>query len=197
MDHSIAESRYYEESKDHGVRNNSSRQSNGYFLRLGVSSKVWEKIVIVQCDLIYAVHHWLWSYSQDHFNINRYSKNDWKTIGEKCQFIYSVVSDSATPWTVVHQASLSITNSWNLLKLISIELVMQSNHLIPCHPLLLPSIFPSIRVFSNESVLRIRWPKYWSFSFSVSSSNVYSGLISFRMDWFDLLTVQGILKSLL
>ena len=98
---------------------------------------------------------------------------------------------------MVHQASLSITNSWNLLKLISIELVMQSNHLIPCHPLLLPSIFPSIRVFSNESVLRIRWPKYWSFSFSVSSSNVYSGLISFRMDWFDLLTVQGILKSLL
>ena len=83
VDHSIAESRYYEESKDHGVRSNSSRQSNGYFLRLGVSSKVWEKIVIVQCDLIYAVHHWLWSYSQDHFNINRHSKNDWETTGKK------------------------------------------------------------------------------------------------------------------
>ena len=101
-----------------------------------------------------------------------------------------------TPWTAAHQASLSITNSQSLLKLMSIELVMPSNHLILCHPLLLPpSIFPSIRVFSNESVLPIRWPKYWSFSFSLS--NEYSGLISFRMDWLDLLAVQGALKSLL
>ena len=96
------------------------------------------------------------------------------------------------------QASLSITNSWSLLKLMSIESVMPSNHLILCHPLLLlPSIFPSIRVFSDESVLCIRWPKYWSFSFSISTSNEYSGLISFRMDWSDLLAVQGTLKSLL
>ena len=102
----------------------------------------------------------------------------------------------ATPWTTAHQSSLFITNSRSLLKLISIELVMPSNHLIPCHPLLLlPSIFSSIRVFSNESVLCIRWPKYWSFSFSISPSN--SGLISFRMDWLDLLAVQGTLKSLL
>ena len=115
---------------------------------------------------------------------------------------YSVQSLScvwlfATPWTAAHQASLSITNSQSLLKLTSIESVMPSNHLILCRPLLLPpSIFPSIRVVSNKSVLRIRWPKYWSFSFSISPSNEYSGLISFRMDWLDLLAVQGTLKSL-
>ena len=104
----------------------------------------------------------------------------------------------STPWIVAHQASLSITNSWSLLKLLSIESVMPSNHLILCFPLLLlPSIFPSIRVFSNESVLRIRWPKYWSFSFSISPSNEYLGLISFRMDWLDLFAVQGTFKSLL
>ena len=104
----------------------------------------------------------------------------------------------ATPWTAAHQASLSITSSQSLLKLMSIVLVMPSNHLIPCHPLLfLPSIFPSIRVFSSESVLCIRWPKYWSFSFSISPSNEHPGLISFRMDWLDLLAVQGSLKSLL
>ena len=102
-----------------------------------------------------------------------------------------------TPWTATHQASLSITNSWSLLKLMSIELVIPSTHLILCHPLLLPSIFPSIRIYSNESVLRIRWPKYQSFIFSISPSNEYSGLISFRIDWFDLLEVQGTLKSLL
>ena len=103
-----------------------------------------------------------------------------------------------TLWTAALQASLSITNSRSLLKLMSIELVMPSNHLILCRPLLLlPSIFPSIRVFSNESPLRIRWPKYWSFSFRISPSNEYSGLISFRMDWLDLLAVQGTLKSLL
>ena len=103
-----------------------------------------------------------------------------------------------TPWTAARQASLSITNSRSLLKLMSIELVMPFSHLILCCPLLLlPSIFPSITVFSNESALRIRWPKYWSFSFSIIPSNEHSGLISFRMDWLDLLAVQGTLKSLL
>ena len=103
-----------------------------------------------------------------------------------------------TPWTAAHQAFLSIINSWNLPKLMSIELVMPSNHLILCHPLLLPpSIFPSNRVFSNESALHIRWPKHWSFSFNISPFNEYSELISFRMDWLDLLAVQGTLKSLL
>ena len=101
------------------------------------------------------------------------------------------------PWIAAHQASLSITNSRSLLKLMSIEAVMPSNHLILCHPLILPlSSFPSIRVFSNESVLLIRWAKYWSFSFSISPSNEYSALISFRMDWLDLFAVQGTLKSL-
>ena len=104
----------------------------------------------------------------------------------------------ATPWTAARQASLSITNSQSLLKLLPIETVMPSNHFVLCHPLLLlPSIFPSIRVFSSESVLHIKWPKYWSFSFRISPSNQCSGLISFRMDWLDLLAVQGILKSLL
>ena len=104
----------------------------------------------------------------------------------------------ATPWTAAHQTSLSITNSRSLFKLMSIESVTPSNHLILCCPLLLPpSNFPSIRVFSNESVLHIRWPKYWSFSFSISPSNEHSGLISFRMHWLDLLAVQGTLKSLL
>ena len=108
------------------------------------------------------------------------------------------MSDSVTPWTVARQASLSITNSQSLLKLMSIKSVMSSNHLILCHPLLLPpSIFPSFRVFANESALHIRWPKYWSFSFSISPSNEYSGLTSFRMDWLDLLAVQGTFKSLL
>ena len=103
-----------------------------------------------------------------------------------------------TPWTAARQASLSIDNSWSLLKLMSIESVMPSNHLILCRPLLLlPSVFPSIRVFSNESALCIRWPKYWSFSFNISPSNEHSGLISFRMNWLDLLAVQGTLKTLL
>ena len=104
----------------------------------------------------------------------------------------------ATPWIAARQASLSITNSWSSLKLKSIESVMPSSHLILCHPLLLlPPIPPSIRVFSNESTLRMRWPKYWSFSFSIIPSNENPGLISFRMDWLDLLAVQGTLKSLL
>ena len=124
-----------------------------------------------------------------------------------CVYIYnrfssvqllSHVSLFVTPWAAARQASLSITNFWSLLKLMSIESVMSSNHLILCHLLLsLPSIFPSIRVFFNESVLRIRWPKYWSFSLSISPFYEYSGLIFFRIDWFDLLAVQGILKSLL
>ena len=114
------------------------------------------------------------------------------------QFSLSRVRLFATPLTTVCQASLSITNSWSLLKLMSIKSVMPSNHLILCHPLLFPtSIFLSIRVFSNESVLPIGWPKYWSLSFSISPSSEYSGLTSFRMDWFDLLAVQGTLKSLL
>ena len=108
------------------------------------------------------------------------------------------MSDFATPWTTVCQASLSITNSHSLLRLTSIESVMPSNHLILCRPLLLlPLISPSIRVFSNESALHIRWTKYWSFSFNISPSNEHSGLISFRTDWVDLLAVQGTLKSLL
>ena len=108
------------------------------------------------------------------------------------------MSDFVTLWTALHQASLSITNSHSLLKLMSVKMVMPSNHLILCHTLLfLPSIFPSIRVFSNESALYIGWPEYWSFSFSISPSNESSGLISFRMDWLDLLAVQGTLKSLL
>ena len=111
--------------------------------------------------------------------------------------LFSCIQLFATPWTVARQASLSIINSWSLLKLMSIQLVMPSNHLILCRPLLPPSIFPSVRVFPNESVLRIRWPKYWSFSFSISPSNEYSGLIYFRMDWLDVLAVQGTLKSLL
>ena len=113
-------------------------------------------------------------------------------------FSRSVMSNFVTPWTAAHQASLSFSISWSLLKLISIKLMMPSNHLILCHPLLLlPSIFPSIRVFSNESVLFIRWPKKWSFSFSISPSDEYLALISFRIDCFDLVALQGTLKSLL
>ena len=122
------------------------------------------------------------------------------TVEESISSVQSLsrVQLFAAPWTAARQASLSITNSQSLLKLMSIKSVMPSNSLILCQPLLLlPSIFPSIRVFSNESVLRSRWPKYWSFSFSINPSNEYLGLISFRMDWLDLLAVQGTLKSLL
>ena len=129
---------------------------------------------------------------------------EWMSDMETRIFIVVVVHSLSrvqlfvTPWTAKHRASLFITNSWSLLKLMSIEWVMPFNHLILCRPLLfLHSIFPSIRVFSNESVHHIRWPKFWSFSFSISSSNEYSGLISFRIDWFDLLAVQGTLKTLL
>ena len=127
----------------------------------------------------------------------------WENSGEKKDEQFSSVLSVShvwlfmTPWTTAHQASQSITNSQSLLKLFSIE-SMPSNHLILCCPLFfLPSVFPSIRVFSNESVLHIRWPKYWNFSLSISPPNDYSGLISFRIDWFDLLAVQGALKSLL
>ena len=127
-------------------------------------------------------------------NANICSRN---TIICSVQFSHSVVSDSATPQTAARQASLSISNSQSPLKLMSIKSVMPSNHLILCRPLLLlPSVFPSIRVFSNESALHIRWPKYWSFSFSISLSNEHSGLISFRMHWLGLLAVQGTLKNL-
>ena len=134
--------------------------------------------------------------------MSRNVKRELKSREHKTRNQFSSVTQSsptfATPWTTARHASLSITNSWSLLKLMSIESVMPSNHLILCRPLLLPpSIFPSIRVTSNESALCIRWPKYWSFSFSISPSNEYSGLISFRIDWMDLLAVQGTLKSLL
>ena len=118
-----------------------------------------------------------------------------ETVISKPQFslVTQLCPTLSTSWTAAHQASLSITNSQSLLKLMSIELVMPSNHLILCHPLLLPtSIFPSIRVFSNESVICMRWPKYWSLSFSISPSNEYSGLLSFRMDWLDLLATGWI-----
>ena len=119
------------------------------------------------------------------------------TITHSVQFSHSVLSDSETLWTAARQASLSVTNCQSLLRLMFFESVMPSNHLILCrHLLLLPSIFPSIRVFSNESALCIRWPKYWNFSFNISPSNDYSGLITFRMDWLNLLSVQGTVKSL-
>ena len=134
---------------------------------------------------------------------NGFREHAFPTSQLRCTQFSSVQSLShvqffATPWTTVLQASLSITNTWSLLKLMSIESVMPSNHLILHLPLLLlPSIFPSIRVFSSELVICIRWPKYWSFSFSISPSNEYSGLNSFRMDWLDLLAVQGTLNNLL
>ena len=134
----------------------------------------------------------------------RRESNSWKKlkhilfkVGKTSVQSLSRVRLFGTPWTTARQAFLSITNSRSLLKLMSIESVMPSNHLILYRPLLLPSIFPSIRVFSNESVLRIRWPKHWSFSLSISPSNEYSGLMSFRSDWLDPLAVQGALKSLL
>ena len=119
-------------------------------------------------------------------NINHHMSLQFSSVAQSCPLF-------ATPWTAAHQASLFITNSWSLCKLMSTESVMPSKHLIPCHPLLLPlSIFPSIRVFSNESALRIRWPKYWSFSFSNSPSNEHPGLISFRMDWLISLQSKGL-----
>ena len=131
--------------------------------------------------------------SEDVTILNIYVPNQFSSVQ-----LLSRVRLFVTPWTAARQASLYITNPQSLLRLMSIESVMPSNHLILCRPLLLPpSIFPSIRVFSNQSVLHIRWPKYWSFSFSISPSNEHLGLVSFRMDWLDLLAVQGTLKSLL
>ena len=130
-------------------------------------------------------------------NTSMDKQNTYSGLFSSVQFL-SYIQLFATPWTVACQAFLSITDSWSLLNFMSIQTVIPSNHLILCHPLLfLPSIFPSIRVFSNESALCIRWTKYWSFSFNISPSHAHSGLISFRMDWFDLLAVQGTLKSLL
>ena len=130
--------------------------------------------------------------------VNKVPQTGWQKTIETSVQLLSRVRLFATSWTVICQASLSITSSRSLPKLMSIEWVMPSNYLILCRPLLiLPSIFPSIRVFSNESALRHRWLKYWSFSLNISPSNEYSGLISFRMDWLDLLTVQGTLKSFL
>ena len=147
-----------------------------------------------KAKLVFAVHWQLFTYIYTAFTMYLHFIQS----GSSSAQLLSRVQLFVTPWTAVRQASLYITNSQSLLKLMSIELVMPSNHLILCCPLLLlPSIFPSIRVFSNESVLHIRWPRYWSFSFSISLSNEYSALISFRMNWLDLLAVQGTLKSLL
>ena len=156
------------------------------------------------------INRWQISKWKHHWSSGKYElKPQIKVIllyAHSVQFSRSVVSDSLRtepqeselPWTTALQACLSITNFQSLSRLMSIESVMPSNHLIPFHPLLLlPSIFPSIRVFSNESVLHIRWPKYWSFSFNISPSSEHPGLISFRKDWLDLLAVQGTLKSLL
>ena len=150
------------------------------------------------------LHQWI--LNMDQFKCNNQHINDMKCICKMLHWwtqfssvqLLSRVWLFATPWTAARQASLSITNEWSLLKSMSIELVMPSNHRILCRPLLLlPSIFPSIRVFPNDSAFPIMWPKYWNFSFSISPSNEYSRLISFRMDWLDLLAVQGTLKSLL
>ena len=149
--------------------------------------------------LLYTNYHTIvnWLYSNIKEKLNKKTCEGGATFSTSVQSLSHVLL-FVSPWTAAHQASLSITNSWSLLKLMSIESLMPSNHLTLCHPLLLPpSIFRSIRVFSNESVLRIRWPKYWSFSFSISPSNEYSELISFRMDWLDLVAVQVTLKSLL
>ena len=147
-------------------------------------NRVWERMDTCMYDWVPSLFTW-----------NCHNIIDW--LFSSVQLL-SHVWLFVTPWTVACQASLSITNSQSLLRLMSIESVMPSNHLILCCPfLLLPSVFPSIRVFSNESALRIRWPKYWHFSFNISPSNEHSGLISFRMDWLDLLAVQGTFKSLL
>ena len=151
-----------------------------YFLFCSPSRNVFSNMVVI-------IH--MWWLNLDQLKLNKITFSSVQSVNHVRLFV--------TPWTAARQASLSITNSRSLLKHVSIESVMPSNHLILCHPLLLPSNFPSIRVFSKESALHIRWPKCWSFSFSISPSNEYSGLISFRMDYFGLLAVQGTLKSLL
>ena len=162
------------------------------FFKIGISeSRTWEYLT-----LAFLVFCLVYQRAQLHPTLIQ-----WMTTLLQIQFnsvqSLSRVQLFVTPWTTAHQASLSITNSQSLPKPMSIESVMPSSHLILCHPLLLPPILPSIGVFSNKSVLHIRWPKYWSFSFSISPSSEHPGLISFRIDWLDLLAVQGILKSLL
>ena len=167
--------------------------SNYLFLHhpLLLLPSVFPNIRVFSSELAFLIR---WSkYCSFNFNISPCSEYSGLISFQSVQLLIHVRL-FATPWT----ATLSITNSWSLLKFMSIEAVMPSNHLILCHPLLLlPSVFPNIRVFSSESVLHIRWPKYWSFSFNISPSSEYSGLISFRVDWLDLLAVQGTLKSLL
>ena len=152
-------------------------------------------VIALKCkQIIKMLHTWNLCNNKKYAYKCKISIKYWQTEFSSVQLL-SCVQVFATPWTAACQASLSISNSWSLLKLMSVKLVMPSNHLILCRPLLLlPLIFPQIRVFSNESVLLIRCPKYWSFSFSISPSNEYSGLISFRIDWFDLLAVQGTLR---
>ena len=153
-------------------------------------SKYLNEMIFSKLLSIYFFLFQNWDYTETHMCTHIY-------IPYSVQLL-SHVQPLVTPWTATHQASLSLTNCCSLPKPMSTELVIPSNHIILCHPLLLlPSIFLSIRVFSNESALCIRWPKFWSFSFNISPSNEYSGLISFRMDWLDLLAVQGTLKSLL
>ena len=162
------------------VQSHKSVHISGIYCHVGASSTRG-------CAFIYSIVLFFFMFAFMHYLCKKY----YKSITVQLLFSCSVMSDFTTPWTAAHQASLSFTISWSLLKLMSIELVMPSSHLILCHPLLfLPSIFPSIRVFSSESALQIRWPKYWSFSFNISPSNEYSGLICSWIDWFDLSTLQ-------
>ena len=152
---------------------------------------------LMESCLLYCILLSFYTFNHPQYSQMSVSKECYSRVSVQFSSVQSLsrVQLSATPGIAAHQASLSITNSRSSLRLTSIESVMPSSHLILCHPLLLlPSIFPSIRLFSNESVL-IRWPKYWSFSFSISPSNEYPGLISFRMDWLDILAVQGTLKN--
>ena len=195
----------------HWVSSNEVYKPRAYYAKWNRTERKKQILYIKAC--IWNLEKWCWWISMQGSSgnadivskvVTQWEEEDgmnWESSTETYTFssvqLLSRVWLFATPWTPAHQPSLSITNSWSLLKLMSIELVMPSNHLILCHPLLPPSIFPSIGVFSNESALRIRWPKYWRFSFSISPSNEYSGLISFRMDWLDHLAVQRTLKSLL
>ena len=179
---------YEEVSKVYNMKTNNQMKRNG------PKMKGWREGALWWNCSVYSL--WWWSHKSTH--VIKMHRTKYTHISACSVQLLHCVRLFATPWTAVLQASLSISNSQSLLKLMSIELVMSSNSLILCHLLLLlPSIFPSIRVFSNESVLHIRWPKYWSFSFSISPSNEYSGLVSYRMDWLYLLAVQGTPKSLL
>ena len=174
----------------------------GFFCTAFCKDKTNTKLLVIWLRNATSIRHqksatasknWYKGEKKYRLETGRYIVNQFSSVQ-----LLSHVRIFVTPWTAAHQASLSITNSWSPPKLMSIELVMPSSHLILCHPLLLlPPIPPSIRIFSNESTLCMRWPKYWSFSFSISPSNEHAGLISFRVDWLDLLAVQGTLKSLL